>query len=70
MADEVDGIAGESPKEFCLLGREDESTNLMKRSLAEISEHNTVASFQRGWQQVLASQTSPIDDLWDDIDAE
>lgn len=70
MADEADGIASQSLKKFCLLGREDASVNLMKGSQAEISEHDTVASFQRGWQQVLAGQTSPIDDLWDDIDAE
>ncbi len=27
-------------------------------------------SFRQGWQEVLADETLPISDLWDDVDAE
>ncbi len=67
----TDEIASLHIKELHLLDREEAPAgNLVEALRAYIAEHDTVASFQRGWQQVLAGQTSTIDDLWDDIDAE
>ncbi len=35
-----------------------------------ISLKPATSSFQQGWQEAMAGETMPIDDLWIDIDAE
>jgi hypothetical protein len=57
-------------EELHFLDREDPPGNLAEALHAYIAANDTVASFQRGWQQVITGQTKSIADLWDDIDAE
>lgn len=66
----TDEIASLHIKELHFLDREAPAGNLAEALHAYIAANDTVASFQRGWQQVITGQTKSIADLWDDIDAE
>ena len=43
---------------------------LEERARRVLADDDTAANFRRGWEEALSGNTHPIDELWDDVDAE
>ncbi len=66
-----DEIAEFHIKQVIILDGDPVSSQYLEDKLdAYIRDNDTVAKFKQSWQQALAGETYPLEDLWEGIDAE